>query len=76
MKKWVYDSLVQNKIMEIIDDNLLAMIDEGKLAAHETCLETLLKLAMECVEHVPQNRISIINVLPRLNKIRAQFLCL
>ncbi|PIN23328.1 Serine/threonine protein kinase [Handroanthus impetiginosus] len=73
LKSWVSFSLQENRISEVVDTNLL--IREGQnFSAKEQCLSSMLCLAMECSATSPSDRISISEVVSKLEKIRSMFL--
>ncbi|PIN02391.1 Serine/threonine protein kinase [Handroanthus impetiginosus] len=73
LKSWVSFSLQENKISEVVDTNLLGREDQNFLAK-EQCLSSTLCLAMECLATLPSDRISISEVLSKLEKIKTMFL--
>lgn len=62
-----------HRVMEIVDANLFSR-DDQHLIAIETCMRSVLELALECTVDSPQDRITMNNVFVRLNKIQTLFL--
>ncbi|KAH0642784.1 hypothetical protein KY289_033758 [Solanum tuberosum] len=60
--------------MDIVDANLFSTDDDEHLIAIESCLRSVLDVALECTVDLPQDRITMNNVRVRLNKIQTQFL--
>ncbi|KAL0365834.1 UNVERIFIED_CONTAM: Receptor kinase-like protein Xa21 [Sesamum radiatum] len=73
LKSWVSLSLHESTITEVVDTNLLRREDQN-FSAKEQCLSSILHLAMECLAISPLDRISISEVVAKLEKIRAIFL--
>ncbi|KAI9184951.1 hypothetical protein LWI28_002816 [Acer negundo] len=72
LRHWVGDSL-NHSIVDVADNDLLQR-EDGYFSAREQCVSSILSLAMDCTINLPENRISIRNVVSRLIKIRATFL--
>ncbi|KAL2538936.1 putative LRR receptor-like serine/threonine-protein kinase [Forsythia ovata] len=73
LKSWVSQSLGENKIIEVVDANLLRREDTN-FSAKEQCLLSILALAMECLINSPMERTSMREVVARLEKIKMTFL--
>ncbi|KAL2514807.1 LRR receptor-like serine/threonine-protein kinase FLS2 [Forsythia ovata] len=73
LKSWVSHSLDENRITEVVDTNLLGREDEN-FSAKEQCISSILAVAMECLNDYPVERISMREVVARLEKIKAVFL--
>ncbi|XP_049378289.1 receptor kinase-like protein Xa21 [Solanum stenotomum] len=74
LKRWVAESY-PHRVMDIVDANLFSTDDsEQHLIAIESCLRSVLDVALECTADFPQERITMNNVRVRLNKIQTQFL--
>ncbi|KAL2538631.1 Leucine-rich repeat protein kinase family protein [Forsythia ovata] len=65
LKSWVSHSLDENRITEVVDTNLLG---------REQCVSSILAVAMQCLNDYPVERISMREVVARLEKIKAVFL--
>ncbi|KAL2538616.1 putative receptor-like protein kinase [Forsythia ovata] len=73
LKSWVSQSLDDNKIIEVVDANLLRR-EDNNFSAKEQCVLSILALAMECLINSPMERISTREVVARLEKIKTTFL--
>ncbi|KAL2538729.1 putative receptor-like protein kinase [Forsythia ovata] len=73
LKSWVSQSLDENKIIEVVDANLLRR-EDNNFSAKEQCVLSILALAMECLINSPMERISTREVVARLEKIKTTFL--
>ncbi|XP_049361622.1 probable LRR receptor-like serine/threonine-protein kinase At3g47570 [Solanum verrucosum] len=73
LKRWVAESY-PHRVMDIVDANLFSSDDSEHLIAIESCLRSVLEVALECTVDLPQDRITMNNVRVRLNKIQTQFL--
>ncbi|KAH0741338.1 hypothetical protein KY290_034381 [Solanum tuberosum] len=73
LKRWVAESY-PHRVMDIVDANLFSSDDSEHLIAIESCLRSVLEVALECSVDLPQDRITMNNVRVRLNKIQTQFL--
>ncbi|XVF03644.1 hypothetical protein REPUB_Repub05bG0010900 [Reevesia pubescens] len=72
IRNWVYESL-QSALMEVLDANLLSNGNNGDIAARDCAFSTL-QLAIECSEELPEERISMKEVVAKLKKIKIKFL--
>ncbi|KAK4387282.1 Receptor kinase-like protein Xa21 [Sesamum angolense] len=73
LTSWVSLLLHESTITEVVDTNLLRREDQN-FSAKEQCLSSILHLAVECLAISPLDRISISEVVTKLEKIRAMFL--
>ncbi|KAL2515028.1 putative LRR receptor-like serine/threonine-protein kinase [Forsythia ovata] len=73
LKSWVSHSLDENRITEVVDTNLLGREDEN-FSAKEKCVSSILVVAMECLNDYPAERISMREVVARIEKIKVVFL--
>ena len=69
LRKWVMASIPE-KIMEIIDGNLLRTGDGRDVIAAEDNLLAIMELGLECSREFPEERIDIKEVVVKLNKIK------
>ncbi|KAH7568760.1 hypothetical protein JRO89_XS06G0045600 [Xanthoceras sorbifolium] len=69
LKCWVQKALPQ-LVNEVVDANLLG---EENLTSTKDCISSILKLAVDCSEDLPEKRLEIINVLRSLVNIRTRF---
>ena len=72
IKYWVKDSL-PSALMEVVDANLLNSGERGH-SARRDCALSILQLALECSEEVPEERINMKEVVAKLKKIKLKFL--
>ncbi|KAL2513314.1 putative LRR receptor-like serine/threonine-protein kinase [Abeliophyllum distichum] len=73
LKSWVSHSLSENTISEVVDTNLFGREDQN-FSAKEQCVSSILALAIECLTNCPMERISIREVVARLENIKTMFL--
>ncbi|KAG6714744.1 hypothetical protein I3842_05G217000 [Carya illinoinensis] len=71
LKSWVEESLSLS-INEVVDTNLLR--NERDYAAIEGCLSSVIRLALNCCEDSPRERMDMKTVSVTLNKIKSKFL--
>ncbi|KAG2709029.1 hypothetical protein I3760_05G220200 [Carya illinoinensis] len=71
LKSWVEESLPLS-IKEVVDTNLLR--NEMDYAAIEGCLSSVMRLALNCCEDSPGERMDMKTVSVTLNKIKSKFL--
>ena len=71
IKYWVKESLPS--LMEVVDANLLNSGERGH-SARRDCALSILQLALECSEEVPEERINMKEVVAKLKKIKLKFL--
>ncbi|KAM7515069.1 hypothetical protein LguiA_004652 [Lonicera macranthoides] len=72
MRSWVYEASL-GSIVQVVDANLIGKEDESFLAKKE-CATSILHLALDCSRNIPTQRISMEDVVVRLNKIKITFL--
>ncbi|XVF78840.1 hypothetical protein PTKIN_Ptkin14bG0169600 [Pterospermum kingtungense] len=72
LKYWVKRSL-PSALMEVVDTNLLDGERRYSTATRD-CALSMLQLALECSEEVPEERIGMKEVVPKLKKIKGKFL--
>ncbi|XVF79024.1 hypothetical protein PTKIN_Ptkin14bG0186200 [Pterospermum kingtungense] len=72
LKHWVKVSLPY-KVLDIMDANLLNT-GERECLASKDCVSSILQLALECSADLPEDRIDMKEVVPRLKKIKIKFL--
>ncbi|KAJ4703675.1 Receptor-like protein kinase [Melia azedarach] len=72
LKRWVNDAL-NNRVVEVVDTDLLRREDEH-FAAKEECVLLILSLAMECTRELPEERIDNKEAVRRLGKNRVKLL--
>lgn len=67
--KWVSESL-QDRPIEVVDPRLLTVANIQDIDAKMDCFCSIMQLALECTESLPENRIDMVNVLARLKKVK------
>ena len=72
LKYWVKESL-PSALTEVVDNNLLNNEERG-YSAKRDCALSILQLALECSEEVPNERIVMKEVVAKLKKIKIKFL--
>ena len=72
LKCWVKESL-PSALTEVVDNNLLNNGERGYTARRD-CALSILQLALECSEEVPNERIDMKEVVAMLKKIKIKFL--
>ncbi|EOY13278.1 Leucine-rich repeat protein kinase family protein, putative [Theobroma cacao] len=73
LKHWVTKSL-PSALTQVVDANLLISTKEQKHFAIKDCALSILQLALECSEELPEERIDMKNVVAQLKKIKIKFL--
>ncbi|XP_016186599.1 probable LRR receptor-like serine/threonine-protein kinase At3g47570 [Arachis ipaensis] len=73
MKGWISESL-SRAIDRVVDSNLLQ--DEGHHHVDDIIASTssILKLALNCCEDLPEERMNMTDIAASLNKVKAKFL--
>ncbi|KAB1204350.1 hypothetical protein CJ030_MR8G014199 [Morella rubra] len=71
LKHWVEESLVLS-VIEIVDDKLLE--NRGDSAVFVECVSSIMRLALQCCEESPKERITIKSASITLKKIKLKFL--
>ncbi|KAG2688032.1 hypothetical protein I3760_09G075100 [Carya illinoinensis] len=72
LKRWVKESL-PHAVIKVADANLLQREDEH-FAAKQECILSMMKLAMDCSEEAPEERVNMRDVITTLKKIKMNFL--
>ena len=72
LKYWVKESLL-SALTKVADNNLLNDGERGYTARGD-CALSILQLALECSEEVPNERIVMKEVVAKLKKIKIKFL--
>ncbi|EOY13268.1 Leucine-rich repeat protein kinase family protein, putative [Theobroma cacao] len=73
LKYWVTKSL-PSTLTQVVDANLLSSTNEQEHFAIKDCALSILQLALECSEELPEERIDMKNVVAQLKKIKIKFL--
>ncbi|XP_034699096.1 probable LRR receptor-like serine/threonine-protein kinase At3g47570 isoform X1 [Vitis riparia] len=69
LRQWVMTS-IPDKIMEVIDANLLSIEDGRDVIAAQGDLFAIMELGLECSREFPEERVDIKEVVVKLNKIK------
>ncbi|KAJ1425371.1 Serine/threonine-protein kinase, active site [Sesbania bispinosa] len=72
LRSWIQDSM-PHEIIQVLDHNLLEG-EEQLISAMEAALSNIIVLALNCSANTPDERMSMEEVLSRLNKIKTVFL--
>ncbi|KAJ7947137.1 Receptor-like protein kinase [Quillaja saponaria] len=72
MKSWVNES-VPHATIQIMDSNLLSG-EERHITVKVLCISSLMELALNCCDALPEERINMEGVLAALNKIKIKFM--
>ena len=73
LREWV-KAKIPDKIMEVIDGNLLRIEDGRDVVAAQDHLLEIMELGLECSKQFPEERIDIKDVVVKLNKIKVQII--
>ncbi|XVF78268.1 hypothetical protein PTKIN_Ptkin14bG0117900 [Pterospermum kingtungense] len=73
LKYWVKKSL-PSALMEVVDTNLLNDGERRYSTCTRDCAFSILQLALECSEEVPEERLGMKEVVAKLKKIKVKFL--
>ncbi|WMV23680.1 hypothetical protein MTR67_017065 [Solanum verrucosum] len=72
LRKWITQSF-SGTMMEVVDVNLFSE-EEQITCKSEICIASMIELALDCTKETPESRISMKDVVKRLNKIKNTFL--
>ncbi|KAH0645600.1 hypothetical protein KY290_034384 [Solanum tuberosum] len=72
LKRWICQSL-PNRVVDAVDINLFSL-DEENFTSKERCFKSIMELALECTNDLPEERICMEDITLRLKKILTQFL--
>lgn len=72
LKRLIKDSLPDSAI-DIVDSNMLNRGD-GYSLKKEHCVTSIMELALQCVNESPEERMTMVEILPRLKNIKVEFL--
>lgn len=72
LRRWIKRAFPRT-VMEVVDANLF---HEGEqiTCQSEICIASIIELALDCTKEKPESRISMKDVVKRLNKIKNTFL--
>ncbi|PHU16745.1 hypothetical protein BC332_12440 [Capsicum chinense] len=72
LRKWITQSF-SGAMMDVVDGNLFP--EEGQITSKsEICIASMVELALDCTKETPESRITMKDVVKRLNKIKITFL--
>ncbi|KAF3645402.1 putative LRR receptor-like serine/threonine-protein kinase-like [Capsicum annuum] len=72
LRKWITQS-ISGSMVDVIDDKLFP--EEEKITSKsEICIASMIELALDCTKETPESRITMEDVVKRLNKIKNAFL--
>ncbi|XP_047268387.1 receptor kinase-like protein Xa21 [Capsicum annuum] len=72
LREWIRLAFPRT-IMEVVDANLFPE-EEQITSKSEICIASMVELALDCTMEIPESRITIKDVVKRLNKIKNTFL--
>ncbi|XP_049343335.1 probable LRR receptor-like serine/threonine-protein kinase At3g47570 [Solanum verrucosum] len=72
LKRWICQSL-PNRVVDVVDINLFSL-DEENFTSKQRCFKSIMELALECTNDLPEERICMEDITLRLKKILTQFL--
>ncbi|KAM3280966.1 hypothetical protein P3S67_027986 [Capsicum chacoense] len=72
LRKWITQSF-PGSMMDILDGNLFPE-EEQITSKSEICIASMIELALDCTKETPESRITMKDIVKRLNKIKNTFL--
>ncbi|MCD9559892.1 hypothetical protein HAX54_018220 [Datura stramonium] len=72
LREWIRRAYPRT-MMEVVDANLFPA-EEQITSKSEICIASMIELALDCTKETPESRITMKNVVKRLNKIKNTFL--
>ncbi|KAH0695021.1 hypothetical protein KY285_022118 [Solanum tuberosum] len=72
LRKWITQSF-SGSMMDVVDANLFCE-EEQITSKSEMCIASMIELGLDCTKEIPKSRISMKEVVKRLNKINNTFL--
>ncbi|XP_049354260.1 receptor kinase-like protein Xa21 isoform X1 [Solanum verrucosum] len=72
LRKWITQSF-SGSMMDVVDANLFSE-EEQITSKSEICIASMIELGLDCTKEMPESRISMKEVVKRLNKINNIFL--
>ncbi|PHT54301.1 hypothetical protein CQW23_08763 [Capsicum baccatum] len=72
LRKWITQSF-SGTMLEVVDANLFPE-EEQITSESEICIASMVELALDCTMEIPESRITMKDVVKRLNKIKNTFL--
>uniref|UniRef100_M1AR17 Retrotransposon gag protein n=1 Tax=Solanum tuberosum TaxID=4113 RepID=M1AR17_SOLTU len=72
LRKWITQSF-SGSMMDVVDANLFSE-EEQITSKSEMCIASMIELGLECTKETPESRVTMKDVVKRLNKIKNVFL--
>ncbi|KAK4720961.1 hypothetical protein R3W88_011194 [Solanum pinnatisectum] len=72
LRKWITQSF-SGSMMDVVDANLFSE-EEQITSKSEICIASMIELALDCTKEMPESRITMKEVVKRLNKINNKFM--
>ncbi|XP_015163933.1 LRR receptor-like serine/threonine-protein kinase EFR [Solanum tuberosum] len=72
LRKWITQSF-SGSMMDVVDANLFSE-EEQITCKSEMCIASMIELALDCTKKMPESRVTMKEVVKRLNKIKNTFL--
>ncbi|CAN4090324.1 unnamed protein product [Withania somnifera] len=72
LRKWITEAFPRT-MMEIVDAYLFSG-EEQITSRSEICIASMIELALDCTKEMPESRITMKDVVKRLNKVKKAFL--
>ncbi|XP_049391663.1 receptor kinase-like protein Xa21 [Solanum stenotomum] len=72
LRKWIIQSFA-GSMMDVVDANIFCE-EEQITCKSEICIASMIELALDCTKEMPESRITMKDVVKRLNKINNAFL--
>uniref|UniRef100_A0A0V0IHD5 non-specific serine/threonine protein kinase n=1 Tax=Solanum chacoense TaxID=4108 RepID=A0A0V0IHD5_SOLCH len=72
LRKWITQSF-SGSMMDVVDANLFSE-EEQITSESEICIASMIELGLDCTKEMPESRITMKDVVTRLNKINNTFL--
>ncbi|XP_049392510.1 receptor kinase-like protein Xa21 [Solanum stenotomum] len=72
LRKWITQSF-SGTMMDVVDANIFSE-EEQITSKSEICIASMIELALDCTKEMPESRITMKEVVKRLNKINNTFL--
>ncbi|KAL8506449.1 hypothetical protein ACS0TY_017370 [Phlomoides rotata] len=69
LKRWVFESY-PNAVIEIVDSELLNADDKSIGYRHESCLTSIIGVALDCTADLAEERPNMKDIVARMNKIK------
>lgn len=73
LRKWVFDAY-NARLSDVVDTNLLGDESSDGRDTLDDCLSSVIELALECSKDSPKERITMKEVVSRMQKIQTEYL--